>query len=86
MKGHFCECGNKLKLIELKTYEQISEIKNNGTLSKRKRKPYLSHNQLADSTGDNSYLECWICEAKYEFLGVNEGGKVVKGEKFYCTF
>ncbi|RJS53061.1 hypothetical protein CJ480_15180 [Bacillus subtilis] len=83
MSDYMCDCGGKLSLIELQTYEQIVEIKNNGELSKRKRKPYLSHIQLADSYGESSFLGCIECGSKYEFIGLDSKGKVSKGEKFY---
>lgn len=81
MVTNLCDCKSKLRLIEFKTYEQVTRINNDGKLSKRKEKPYLSHVQLTDYNGENSFLQCPNCENRYEFMGIDDDGKVSRGEK-----
>ena len=75
-----CKCGGQLSLVKLLTYEKNTIIKKDG-------KPYLSHINLTEylDFGDSiaEKLVCWECDDEYEYLGLDEEGKVLKGEKLF---
>lgn len=84
MDGFKCSCGGKLRLIELVTYEKAQRINVDGTMTKRKTKAYPSHVDLVSMLSIGScigeYLNCINCDTKYEFLGLDDTGKIIKGE------
>jgi len=50
---HLCDCGSKLRLVEL-------TVKN----------------------GKSSFFQCWECNDKYEYMGLDSEGLTCKGNKF----
>lgn len=82
MSEHLCDCGKILHFVEYKTYEVVTPIKKDGTLSKRKKKPFESHMIMASAPEDYHALECYSCENRYDLKGIDKDGKVLKGRKF----
>ncbi|PGX12091.1 hypothetical protein [Bacillus sp. AFS033286] len=81
MLGYLCECGGNLCLMELKTYEKMTRINKDGVLTKRISKPYPSHLDVVENYGGvvSSRLVCLECPLKYEFKGLDEVGRIVRG-------
>ncbi|NWK72633.1 hypothetical protein HWX41_27315 [Bacillus paramycoides] len=82
MNEYACKCGGNLSLMELKAYTKITRINKDGMLSKRIPQPYPSHLDVVENPDGvmSSKLVCWECELKYEFNGLDEEGRIVRGD------